>query len=170
MNWLHKLWVSSRSTLKYPRTMGSRPLNFCRASSKSGRWFSIEGGGGTPRQAGSGCAWWRSCSSLDSARGSACTRSLTCWAVPPSPDLRRLVLPWRQIGVSPRAHLCIDICLHHEYEFKPTALHRPDGLWQSKALAIPDVECPNGNPGREWGSAELLQLLHVQAVSDMEDQ
>ena len=42
--WLHEIWVLSRSTLKLPRKMGSRPLNICIFSSKFRRCSRVEGG------------------------------------------------------------------------------------------------------------------------------
>ena len=35
--------------------------------------------------------------------------------------------------------LCLDLCLCQDHNVKPHAFHRPDGLRQSEALAIPDV-------------------------------
>ena len=42
MGWLREIHTSSRSTLKYPRTMGY--LKHCRASSRSGRCSNVKGG------------------------------------------------------------------------------------------------------------------------------
>ena len=62
-----------------------------------------------------------------------------------------------------------DICLCRQHNVKPPAFHRPDGQRQSKSPAIPDVECPDGNPGWEWGPQARQRRRCVQAVGAMGD-
>ena len=49
--------------------------------------------------------------------------------------------------------LRLDFCLCQEHETKPVALQCPDGLCQSEAPAILDVECTDGDLGWELGPA-----------------
>ena len=65
--------------------------------------------------------------------------------------------------------LRLDLCLGQEHEVKPPAFHCPDGLYHSKAPAIPDIDCPDGNPGRALGSGARQRRQRVQAVGAMED-
>ena len=66
--------------------------------------------------------------------------------------------------------LCLDLCLRQEHNVTPPpALHCPNGLRQSKAPAIPDVECRDRDPEWAWGIEERRWRCCVQAVDAMED-
>ena len=70
-----------------------------------------------------------------------------------------------------KAIILVDLRLYfrlgQQHHVKNLALHRPDSLCWTKALAILDVQCTNGEPWWESGMAERRQWCRVKAVGAM---
>ena len=112
-------------------------------------------------------------SSPRAARGNAWNISPTCWAGITTPTPRRHVTQRQGTG-APHCtvcriptgcwgKICMD-CLCKCHEIQTAAFHLPYVLFQSTAPAIPDVECPDGEPGWAWGPAEWWRRRCVQAT------
>ena len=100
MRWLRDLWVLSRSILRSPRTIGSRPLNLYSASSTSRRCSRVDGGRYAPTS-GVRVGTVTICSLPCLARGSVWVQYPTRCSIPLSPYLHRLGISWLCIGATP---------------------------------------------------------------------
>ena len=64
---------------------------------------------------------------------------------------------------------CGDIRLSEYHHVESSAFYLPDDMRQNKALAILDVQRPDGKPGWALGSEARRQRRRVQGVSAMGD-
>ena len=175
--WLRGILALLRYTFRSPGTMGY--LKCFRDSSRSGGCSSVDEGRYAPEE-------WGPYESGDKLTAYHVWTVVAC-GIYPSPEgplphykynatLRppRAGRPCRQAGhlvpnPVPTIRQRGDLRLGEYHHLKASVFYRPDGLRQPKALAVPDVQRPDGKPGWAQGPEARRRQRRVKAGVAMGD-